>query len=69
MGVFEYECPLGHVTDHYVSLAERPATIQCKTEGCKEIAKFIVSAAKTTFHANDRKAIKGTTVNRGGIRT
>jgi hypothetical protein len=69
MGVFEYECPRGHVTDHLVSLAERPQTITCKTEGCGETASYIISAAKTTFHANDRKAIKGNTVNRGGIRT
>jgi len=69
MGVFEFQCPKGHITDHFVSLAERPALIRCETKGCEEIAKFIVSAAKTTFHANDRKAIKGNTVNRGGIRT
>jgi hypothetical protein len=69
MGVFEYECPVLHVTDHYVSLAERPATIPCGVPGCKETARYIVSAARTTFHANDRKAIKGQTVNRGGVRT
>lgn len=69
MGVFEFECPRGHVTDHFVSLAERPVQIRCGAAGCDEFARFIVSAAKTTFHANDRKAIKGNTVNRGGIRT
>lgn len=28
MGVFEFECPRGHVTDHFVSLAERPVQIR-----------------------------------------
>lgn len=75
MGVFEYECPAGHTTDHFVSLNERPQTIPCghkDEEGnsdCDKTAEFVVSAPKTTFHANDRKAIKGQTVNRGGIRT
>jgi hypothetical protein len=67
MGVFEYECPSGHVTDHLVALAERPNTIPCVT--CGQSARYIISAARTTFHANDRKAIKGTTVNQGGVRT
>jgi hypothetical protein len=65
MAVFEFECSRGHVTDHYVPLAERPPSIPCGTKGCGEVAKFIISAARTTFHANDRKAIKGHTVNRG----
>lgn len=58
MGVFEYECSRGHVTDHFVPLAERPQEIPCGHEGCTESARYVVSAAKTTFHANDRKAIK-----------
>lgn len=69
MGIFEYECPAGHVTDHFVSLSERETEIPCETEGCGQVARFVVSAARTTFHANDRKAIKGQTVNRGGVRT
>jgi hypothetical protein len=67
MGVFEYECAQQHVTDFYVPLAERPKEIKCKT--CGEPARYIISAAKTTFHANDRKAIKGQTVSKGGTRT
>jgi hypothetical protein len=69
MGVFEFECPDGHITNLLVSYSERPAEIACGTEGCGKPAKFIVSSPKTTFHANDRKAIKGQTINRGGIRT
>lgn len=69
MGVYEFECSNGHVTDHFVPLAERPATIPCGANGCEETARFVISAAKTTFHANDRKAIKGQVINRGGIRT
>lgn len=69
MGIFEYECESGHVTDHFVSLSERPKTIRCGTKGCELAAHYVVSAARTTFHANDRRAIKGQTINRGGIRT
>jgi predicted nucleic acid-binding Zn ribbon protein len=67
MSVFEFECQCGHVTDFLVPLAERPKEIPC--EVCGEPARYIISAAKTTFHANDRKSIKGHTVNKGGIRT
>ena len=63
MALYEFECKSKHVTERFVSLAERPATVKCET--CGTPAKFIVSAARTTFHANDRRAIKGKTVNRG----
>lgn len=69
MGIFEYECPAGHVSDHFVSLLERPDMIPCKADGCSNTAHFIISPARTTFHANDRRAIKGQTVNRGGTRS
>jgi putative FmdB family regulatory protein len=56
MGVFEYQCSSGHITEKFVPLSERPEQIFCDT--CGETARRIVSAVKTTFHANDRKAIK-----------
>lgn len=56
MGIFEYECPDGHITEHFVSLANRPDTIDCTQ--CHKWAKLIVSAVQTTFRAMDRKAFK-----------
>jgi hypothetical protein len=64
MGIYEYECSDGHVSELFVKLAERPDTIRCAQCGCGT-AYLIVSGPQTTFHANDRKAIKGHTVSRG----
>lgn len=69
MGLFEYTCGVGHITERLVSLKDRPEIIPCEHEGCALASRLTVSAARTTFHANDRKSIKGHTVNRGGIRT
>lgn len=56
MGVYEYQCQHGHITEFFRPLAERAVPVECST--CKETATLIVSAVQTTFHANDRKAIK-----------
>jgi hypothetical protein len=61
MGTYEYLCPSNHVTERFVSLADRPEQIPCEHPECQEInavATRVVSAVRTTFHANDRKAIK-----------
>ena len=62
MGIFEYECPKGHVTEHFVSLAERPDNIPCAHCGSNDAeitwAKRITSAVKTTFRQMDRSAFK-----------
>jgi hypothetical protein len=62
MGCFEFECERGHVTELFVSLAERPAFIKCEhaVEGqpCQLPANLVLSATPTTFRQNDRKAFK-----------
>jgi hypothetical protein len=58
MGVYEYECPSGHVTEMFVPLAERAKTVLCGHEGCQHTASYVVSATPTTFRAADRKAFK-----------
>lgn len=58
MGIYEYQCPAGHITERFASLSERPESLQCEHEGCGQDATRIVSAVRTTFHMNDRKAIK-----------
>lgn len=63
MGIYEYECPVGHVTERMVSLAERPDSIMCEQDvpnglKCGETAKFVLSATPTTFRAMDRKCFK-----------
>lgn len=58
MSVFEYECPCGHVSNVMCKIADRPDQILCHDVDCDHVAKFVLSATKTTFHANDRKAIK-----------
>jgi hypothetical protein len=64
MGIFEYECPAGHITEHFVSLAERPDNIPCAKCGTDDadivFAKRVLSATPTTFRAMDRKAFKRT---------
>lgn len=68
MGIYEYACSFcNHVTDVLVPLAQRRPTVDC--ERCGAPATFVISAPGTTFHANDRKSIKGHTINRGGSRT
>lgn len=59
MGIYEFECPKGHVSDLLIRLESRPQEIYCTYPGCKEKAKFVVSATPTTFRANDRRAFKG----------
>lgn len=57
MGIYEFACSqCDHVTDKLVSLAERPAVIDC--ERCGAPAQYVVSAVPTTFRAQDRKAFK-----------
>ena len=57
--IFEYECPNKHVSDRMVKLEDRPQEVDCDYPGCKEKAKFVVSATPTTFRAHDRRAFKG----------
>jgi putative FmdB family regulatory protein len=56
MGIYEYQCSCGRVTEKMVPLAERPHSIPCPCG--KEQAHYVVSATPTTFRANDRKAFK-----------
>ena len=57
MGIFEYQCGAGHITELMVPFAIRPETVMC--DHCKAAdAKLITSATPTTFRANDRKAFK-----------
>lgn len=56
MGIYEYECPEGHVTELMVKLEDKPANTKCET--CGSYAAPILSATPTTFRANDRKAFK-----------
>lgn len=59
MGIYEYQCGAGHVTEIMVKLKDKPATVMC--DHCKAAdAKPIVSAVPTTFRAMDRKAFKRT---------
>jgi hypothetical protein len=58
MGIYEYECLLGHVTELFVPLKDRPASTPC--DECKEPAHFVTSAVPTTFRQMDRKAFKRT---------
>lgn len=58
MGIYEYQCGRGHVSDLMVRHEQRPHEIDCTHPGCKEKAKFVVSATPTTFRANDRRAFK-----------
>lgn len=58
MGIYEYQCPNGHVTEKMVPLSERPQTVKCEHEGCDGVGKFVMSATPTTFRAMDRKAFK-----------
>jgi hypothetical protein len=58
MGIYEYQCGSGHISERFVSLAERPDHIPCTRDGCGKTASRCVSAVKTTFHHADRKAIK-----------
>jgi putative FmdB family regulatory protein len=56
MGIYEFECPCGKITEKLVPLSERPAQIPCPC-GTFE-ASYVISATPTTFRANDRKAFK-----------
>jgi len=57
MGIYEYQCGAGHITELMVALKDRPDTVMC--DHCKAAdAKLIMSATPTTFRANDRKAFK-----------
>jgi predicted nucleic acid-binding Zn ribbon protein len=56
MGVFQYECPQGHVTEKFVPLAKREDVVKC--DHCASDARYVVSAVATTFRAHDRKAFK-----------
>jgi len=58
MGIYEYECPHGHVTEKMVPLSERQEIVACEHENCVCMAVFVVSATPTTFRANDRRAFK-----------
>ena len=58
MAVYDFECPLGHVTEWRGSYKERPDVMPCQTPGCKEDALHVMSPVPTTFRANDRKAFK-----------
>jgi hypothetical protein len=58
MGIYEYACPLQHITEHFVPMSMRPDTYPCGYPDCKEESKLILSATPTTFRQNDRKAFK-----------
>jgi hypothetical protein len=58
MGIFEYQCPHGHVTELFVPLKDRPDTVDCNDHTCGYKAQLVLSATPTTFRANDRKAFK-----------
>lgn len=57
MPIFEYQCPNGHLQEKLVS---RDHVVRVPCNKCAATAKRILSATKTTFKENDRKAIKGT---------
>lgn len=57
MGIYEYQCPEGHVTELMVKLSEKPDTIRCDQCDCAT-ATPILSATPTSFRQNDRKAFK-----------
>lgn len=59
MGIFEYACPRGHVTERHVNHYDRPTSIPCTTPNCTETAAHVLSATPTTLRVNDRKAFKG----------
>jgi predicted nucleic acid-binding Zn ribbon protein len=56
--LYEYQCPVGHVSELMVKLSEKPAETTCTHEGCHSVAKPIMSATPTSFRQNDRKAFK-----------
>jgi hypothetical protein len=58
MGIYEYQCEAGHIIELMVRFEARPNTVNCTHEGCRSIAKFVLSATPTTFRQNDRKAFK-----------
>jgi hypothetical protein len=66
MGIYEFECPNGHVTEGHYTLADRPTSIKCEHtvednsggHQCWLDAKFVLSATPTSFRQNDRKAFK-----------
>jgi hypothetical protein len=58
MAIFEFECPLGHITELMVKLEEKPATVACGGKDCAHVATPILSATPTSFRQNDRKAFK-----------
>jgi hypothetical protein len=58
MGLFDFQCPEGHVTEWRGKYEDRPDVIPCETPGCKEHAEFVLSPVPTTFRAMDRRAFK-----------
>lgn len=58
MGLFEFQCADGHVSEWRGPYKERPDVMPCQTPGCKEDAYSILSPVPTTFRANDRRAFK-----------
>lgn len=58
MGIYEYECAAGHVSERFVPLAEKPAEVLCDEIECDLMAHPVLSATPTTFRQMDRKAFK-----------
>ena len=56
MGIYEYQCPNGHVTEKMVPMSDRQTPVTC--DHCAEMANPIMSATPTSFRQNDRKAFK-----------
>ena len=58
MGIYEYECPKGHISERFVSFEEKPDEVLCDHIDCDFMAQPITSAVKTTFRHMDRTAFK-----------
>jgi hypothetical protein len=58
MGIYEYQCEAGHISELMVKLENKPAHTPCTHEGCLDVATPIMSATPTTFRQMDRKAFK-----------
>ena len=56
MGIFEYQCVNKHTEEYFGKHETKPDGIECSK--CGELATPVVSAVATTFHANDRRALK-----------
>ncbi len=57
--IYDYECPKGHKHSVTQSITDyKPGDVPCKAKRCREMAIRVIAPTATTFHHNDRKAIK-----------